>query len=41
MIGAVYNPNNAQLYFWHTALAKVFDVVIYFQDTSPSLLLNK
>ena len=40
-IGTGYNPFDTQLGFETAALAKVFDVVIYFQDTSPSLLLNK
>ncbi len=41
MIGSVYFPNDSQLYFKIAALAKIFDVVVYFQDTSPSLFLEK
>jgi erythromycin esterase len=40
-IGTGYNPNDMQLGFETAALARVFDVVIYFQDTSPSLILNQ
>ncbi len=40
-IGAGYNQNDVQLNFETAALARVFDVVIYFQDTSPSLILEK
>jgi erythromycin esterase len=40
-IGTGYNPFDPQLGFETAALAKVFDVAIYFQDTSPSILLNK
>jgi erythromycin esterase len=40
-IGGCYHPNVMQSGFLTAALARVFDVVIYFQDTSPSLLLKK
>ena len=40
-IGSCYHPNVMQSGFLTAALARVFDVVIYFQDTSPSLLLEK
>ena len=40
-IGSGYQPNVWQSGFLTAALAKVFDVVIYFQDTTVSLLLNK
>jgi erythromycin esterase len=40
-IGSCYHPNVMQSGFLTAALARVFDVVIYFQDTSPSLLLKK
>jgi erythromycin esterase len=40
-IGSGYHPNVMQSGFLTAALARVFDVVIYFQDTSPSLLLEK
>ena len=35
-IGSGYHPNVIQSGFLTAALAKVFDVVVYFQDTSPS-----
>jgi len=38
-IGAMYSPYDAQLSIENESLAKVFDVAIYFQDTSPSILL--
>jgi erythromycin esterase len=41
LIGAEYTPYNLQLSLETAALAKVFDVAIYFENTSPSLLLNK
>lgn len=40
-IGSCYQPNVMQSGFETAALASVFDVVVYFQDTSPSLLLEK
>lgn len=40
-IGSGYHPNVMRSGFETAALARVFDVVIYFQDTSPSLLLEK
>jgi erythromycin esterase len=40
-IGSGYQPNDMRSGFETAALARVFDVVIYFQDTSPSLLLEK
>jgi erythromycin esterase len=40
-IGSCYHPTVMQSGFLTAALARVFDVVIYFQDTSPSLLLEK
>ncbi len=39
-IGSGYHPNIMQSGFVTAALAKVFDVVVYFQDTSPSLRLR-
>ena len=39
-IGTNYNPYSAQLGFETAALAKVFDIVIYFQDTSPAFILK-
>ncbi len=39
-IGTNYDPYSAQLYFETAALAKVFDIVIYFQDTTPALILK-
>jgi erythromycin esterase len=41
MIGSAYFPNEPQFFFKTAALAEIFDVVVYFQDTSPSLLLEK
>ncbi len=41
MIGAAYDPYDMKLSFATAALAKVFDVVIYFQDSSPSSVLTK
>ena len=38
-VGAMYNPNNPP--FFTVPLAKMFDVVIYFKDTTPSVLLNQ
>lgn len=38
-IGAVYAPNYAEYYFYPTALAKEFDVIIYFATTQASVLL--
>lgn len=40
-IGGSYHPGVMQSGFLTAALARVFDVVVYFQDTSPSLLLEK
>jgi erythromycin esterase len=40
MIGSAYFPNEPQLFFKTAALAETFDVVVYFQDTSPSLILR-
>jgi erythromycin esterase len=40
-IGSCYHPNVMQSGFLTAALARVFDIVIYFQDTSPSRLLGK
>ena len=40
-IGSGYHPNVMQSGFETAALARVFDVVIYFQDTSPSLILKQ
>ncbi len=40
-IGAAYNPYDTKLSFGTAALAKMFDVAIYFQDTSPSIVLIK
>ncbi len=40
-IGAGYDPGDPQQGFWTAALAKAFDMVIYFQGTSPSRLLSK
>ncbi len=36
-IGSCYQPNLWQSGFLTAALARVFDVVVYFEDTSPSL----
>jgi erythromycin esterase len=38
-IGATYDDIYPRLYFYSTELLKEFDVVVYFQDTSPSTLL--
>jgi erythromycin esterase len=40
IIGTNYDPYSAQLYFETAVLAKVFDIVIYFQATSPALILK-
>ncbi len=40
-IGGCYHPNVMQSGFLTAALARVFDVVVYFQDTSPSILQEK
>lgn len=40
-IGSGYHPNVMQSGFLTAALARVFDVVIYFQDASPSLMLKQ
>jgi len=39
-IGTNYDPYSAQQYFETAAIAKVFDIIIYFQDTSPALILK-
>lgn len=39
-IGAVYDPTHPEDYFMPSILPDMFDVLIYFQDTSPSLLLH-
>jgi erythromycin esterase-like protein len=36
-VGGLYDPNNPS--FFPAPLARIFDVVIYFKDTTPSLLL--
>lgn len=41
VIGAGYTPYDLQLSLETAALAKVFDVAIYFENTSPSLLLKR
>jgi erythromycin esterase len=41
MAGSVYDPNNPQFQFQNAALAKAFDVIIYLQDTTPSILVNQ
>ncbi len=38
-VGATYDDIYRRLYFYSTQLPKEFDVVVYFQDTSPSVLL--
>ena len=38
-IGAAYQPTLPYYYFWHSRLTQEYDVIIYFQDTSPSILL--
>jgi erythromycin esterase len=38
-IGATYDDVYPRLYFYSTQLPKEFDVVVYFQDTAPSVLL--
>ena len=38
-IGAAYQPSHPEEFFDHTILPDLFDVIIYFQDTSPSSLL--
>jgi hypothetical protein len=38
-IGAVYSPNLAAQYFANAELPREFDVIIYFQNTSASILL--
>ena len=40
-IGAVYNLSNPEEYFFPAILPDLFDVIIYFEDTSPSLLLHR
>ena len=40
LIAAYYDPYKPQVGFQTAALAKVFDVVAYFQDTSPSILMK-
>ncbi len=40
MIGSGYDPHDSRSNFIVAILKKVFDVIIYIQDTSPSLLLN-
>jgi erythromycin esterase len=40
-IGAVYNESSPSEFFQRVALPQVFDVVIYFQDTTSSLLLGQ
>lgn len=40
-IGAGYDPSHAEDYFVPVILPDMFDVIIYFQDTSPSILLNR
>jgi len=39
-IGAVYDSNTASRYFYPARLPQEFDVMIYFQETSPSVLLR-
>lgn len=39
-IGSGYHPNIWQSGFDTAALARKFDVIVYFQDTSPSLILK-
>jgi erythromycin esterase len=40
-IGAVYNESSPSEFFQRVALPQVFDVVIYFQDTTSSSLLGQ
>jgi erythromycin esterase len=37
-IGAVYDTSNPEEFFSSAIMPRMFDVIIYFQDTSPSLL---
>ena len=39
-LGSLYDPSDAGAYFFSSILPDQFDVIIYFQDTSPSLLLQ-
>ncbi len=41
LIGSGYDPSHLEDYFVSTILPHAFDVIIYFQDTSPLLLLNR
>lgn len=40
IIGAVYRDSDPGAYFEDTNLAKAFDGIIHFQDTTPSMLLS-
>lgn len=40
-IGAVYSEDEASAFFWKSILSEVFDVIIYFEETSPSHLLGR
>jgi erythromycin esterase len=39
LIGAVYDPKNPEWYFDNAELPKEYDVMIYFENTTPSILL--
>jgi erythromycin esterase len=38
-VGSTYDVSSPSLFFYTTPLTKEYDVVVYFQDTSPSVLL--
>ena len=38
-IGAIYDAKSPQSFYYSVQLPRVFDVLVYFQDTSPSVLL--
>ena len=40
-IGSMYDPSHPEKYFIPITLPHTFDVIIHFQDTSPSTLLNR
>ncbi|MBI1743387.1 erythromycin esterase family protein [Candidatus Acetothermia bacterium] len=40
-IGAVYRDDSPRAYYYNASLPEEFDVVIYFDDTSPSILLGR
>jgi erythromycin esterase len=40
-IGSAYKPSSPEEFFSSVILPQTFDIIIYFQDTSPSILLNR